>query len=102
MDERRLIERWAAWVRLGAFAFAFFQVVVLRDDYPNGATSLRLGARPQAWRRRGVFLWLSRRELSSRALAVVGFTALVFDTAVVSAFVLIYSFELGTPVARHW
>lgn len=101
MDERRLIERWTAWVRLGAFAFAFVQVVVLRDDYPNrryelaawGATAvLGVGA--------ALFLWLSRRRLSSRALALVGFTALVFDTAVVSAFVLIYSFELGTPVSQ--
>jgi signal transduction histidine kinase len=101
VDERRLIERWTAWVRLGAFAFAFFQVVVLRDDYPNrryelaawGTTAaLAVGAL--------IFLWLSRRELSGRALAVVGFTALVFDTAVVSAIVLIYSFELGTPVSQ--
>jgi signal transduction histidine kinase len=101
VDERRLIERWTAWVRLGAFAFAFLQVVVLRDDYPNrryevaawGATAvLAVGA--------AIFLWLSRRDLSRRALAVVGFTALVFDTAVVSAFVLIYSFELGTPVSQ--
>ena len=99
MDERRAIERWTASIRLGACAFAFLQVLVLRDDYPApryeaaawGATAaLAVGA--------VVFFWLSRRPLSSRALAWVGFIALVFDTAVVSAFVLAYSFELGTPV----
>jgi signal transduction histidine kinase len=99
VDERRAIERWTASIRLGACAFAFLQVLVLRDDYPStryeaaawGATAaLAVGA--------VVFFWLSRRPLSSRALAWVGFIALVFDTAVVSAFVLAYSFELGTPV----
>jgi two-component system phosphate regulon sensor histidine kinase PhoR len=101
MDERRLIERWIAWVRLGAFVFAFVQVVVLRDDFPSrryelaawiATAALGVGA--------ALFLWLSRRRLSSRSLARVGFVALTFDTAVVSAFVLIYSSELGTPVIQ--
>jgi signal transduction histidine kinase len=101
VDERRLIERWIAWVRLGAFAFAFVQVVVLRDDFPNrryelgawiATAALGLGA--------ALFLWLSRRRLSRRSLAWVGFVALAFDTAVVSAFVLVYSSELGTPVIQ--
>ncbi len=101
MAERRAIERWTAAVRLGAFAFAVLQVVVFRDDYPNrryelaawGATvALGIGA--------AVFFWLSRQALSDRALARVGFAALTFDTAVVSAFVLAYSFELGTPVSQ--
>jgi signal transduction histidine kinase len=99
VDERRAIERWTASIRLGACAFAFLQVLVLRDDYPArryevaawaATAALAVGA--------AVFFWLSRRPLSSRALGWVGFIALVFDTAVVSAFVLAYSFELGTPV----
>jgi signal transduction histidine kinase len=101
VDERWAIERWTAAVRLGACGFAILQVLVLRDDYPDrryavaawAATAvLVVGA--------AVFFWLSRRPLSSRALGTVGFAALAFDTAVVSAFVLTYSFELGTPVSQ--
>jgi K+-sensing histidine kinase KdpD len=98
--EQRAAERWIARVRLGAFAFAFLQVVVLRDDFPNRRYELA------AWVATAVlavgaafFFWLSDRPLSSRALGWVGLAALTFDTAVVSAFVLTYSFELGTPVS---
>jgi hypothetical protein len=101
VDERRAIERWTAWVRAGAVGFAFLQVALLRDDYPNARyeaaawltfAALAVGA--------AVFFWLSRRPMSDRMLARVGFAALVFDTAVVSAFVLTYAFELGTPVSQ--
>jgi two-component system sensor histidine kinase KdpD len=99
--EQRAVEGWIARVRLGALAFAFLQVVLLRDDFPNrryelaawGATAVLAVGAP-------CFFWLSRRPLSSRALGWVGFAALTFDTAVVSAFVLAYSFELGTPVSQ--
>ena len=47
-----------------------------------------------------VFLWLSRRDLSVRELRVVGFTALVFDAAVVAAYVLVFSFDSGTPIRQ--
>jgi signal transduction histidine kinase len=101
VEERRAIERWTAWIRAGAVVFAFLQVVVLRDEYPDRRYEaaawitlvvLAIGA--------AVFFWLSRRPLSDRTLTWVGFAALVFDTAIVSAFVLTYSFELGTPVSQ--
>jgi signal transduction histidine kinase len=99
--EQRAVERWIAGVRLGAFVFAFLQIVLLPDDYPSRRYELA------AWVATAVlavgaacFLWLSRRPLSSRALGWVGFAALTFDTAIVSAFVLAYSFELGTPVRQ--
>ena len=101
MGEERAVERWIARVRIGGFAVAFLQVVLLPDDYPNRRYELA------AWIATAVlgvgavfFFWLIRRPLSRRALAVVGFGSLVFDTAVVSAFVLTYSFELGTPVPQ--
>jgi signal transduction histidine kinase len=101
VDERRAIERWIARVRLGAFAFALLQVVVLPDDYPNRRYELAAWAATAALGvGAAVFFWLSRRPMSSRALARVGFAALAFDTAVVSAFVITYSFELGTPVRQ--
>jgi signal transduction histidine kinase len=99
--EQRAVERWIARVRLGAFAFAFFQVVLLPDDFPNRRYEL---AALVATAVLGVgavfFFWLSRRPLSRGALRVVGFSALLFDTAIVSAIVLAYSFELGTPVRQ--
>jgi hypothetical protein len=101
VNERREIERWIALVRLGGFAFAFLQVVLLPDDFPNRRYELA------AWVATAVlgvgavfFFWLSRRPLSGRALRAVGFSALLFDTAIVSAIVLAYSFELGTPVLQ--
>ena len=64
-------ERWVAWVRVGAFAFALLQVVLLGDEYPSRTYEV------VAWLTTGalgvgalVFLWLSRRDLSVRELRV--------------------------------
>jgi hypothetical protein len=35
VGEKRAVERWIARVRLGGFAFAFLQVVLLPDEFPN-------------------------------------------------------------------
>jgi signal transduction histidine kinase len=101
MGERRAVERWIARVRLGGFAFAFLQVVLLPDEFPSRRYELA------AWVVTAVLgvgalvsFWLLRRPMSRRTLEVFGFGALLFDTAVVSAFVLTYSFELGTPVRQ--
>ena len=101
MGEQRAVERWIARVRLAGFAVAFLQVVLLPDDYPNRRYELA------AWITTAVlavgavvFFWLIRRPMSGPALARVGFAGLVFDTAIVSSFVVIYSFELGTPVPQ--
>ena len=103
MSRRSLLEteRWVAWVRVGAFAFALLQVVLLGDEYPSRTYEV------VAWLTTGalgvgalVFLWLSRRDLSVRELRVVGFTALVFDAAVVAAYVLVFSFDSGTPIRQ--
>jgi signal transduction histidine kinase len=97
----RETERWVARVRLGAVAFALFQLLLIGDDYPD-ATYERL-----AWATTAAFtvgalvlFWLSRRDLRVPALRRVGFLALVFDAAIVSSYVLIYSFEPGTPVRQ--
>jgi signal transduction histidine kinase len=101
MGEQRAVERWIARVRLGGFAFAVLQVVLFPDDFPSRRYELA------AWITTAVLgvgalvsFWLLRRPMSKRTLDVFGFGALLFDTAVVSAFVLIYSFELGTPVRQ--
>jgi signal transduction histidine kinase len=101
MGEQIAVELWIARVRVGGFVLAFIQVVLFPDEFPNrryelaawGATVvLAVGA--------AFFFWLIRRPLSRRSLEAVGFAALLFDTAVVSAFVLTYSFEVGTPVRQ--
>jgi signal transduction histidine kinase len=99
--EQRATERWIARVRLGAFGFAFLQVVLLPDDFPNRRYELA------AWIATAVlgvgalvFFWLSGQSWSGRAFGWIGFAALAFDTAIVSTFVVTYSFELGTPVRQ--
>ena len=95
----REAERWLAWVRLAAVPFAVFQVAVA-SDYPSHyerwawLTTVLFAA--------GTFvlLWLSRRGWSQRGQVALGFSALGFDFAVVSAFVLIYSYQQGSPVRQ--
>jgi signal transduction histidine kinase len=101
VGEQRAVERWIARVRVGGFAFAFLQVFLFPDDFPNRRYELAVWVTTAVLGVGAVFFfWLIRRPMSRRALSVVGFAALVFDTAVVSAFVLAYSFELGTPVSQ--
>ena len=89
-----------AWVRLLAVPFAVLEVGLLKDDYPPGyerwawalTALLAIGA--------GVLLWLAYRVPSRRAWRRIGFGALVLDTVVVYGYVLVYSFEPGTPIRQ--
>jgi signal transduction histidine kinase len=95
----RQTERWIAWVRAGAVAFAVFQVI-FSSGYPRHYER-------HAWIVTGVFavgaaaiLALSRRDLTlsrQRALAV---GATLFDTVVVGAYLLVYSFEAASPIRQ--
>jgi K+-sensing histidine kinase KdpD len=99
LERIREIERWIGWVRLFAVPFAVLEVGLGTTDYPPGYEEI-------AWAITGVFavgallLWiLSRRKRPLRAQQRLAVTSLVFDTAVVAAFsVLYYSFEIGTPI----
>jgi signal transduction histidine kinase len=93
----RQLERWMAWIRLAAVGWAVLEVGVLNDHYPAGYESA-------AWLTTAGFavgavalFVTSRRELSGRDLRRLGIVTLAFDTAVVSAYVLVFSFEAGTP-----
>jgi signal transduction histidine kinase len=95
----RDVERWIAWIRLGAVPFAIFQVALDRH-YPR---HYELGA----WLTTGVFavgalaFWtVSRREWSKAALQRIGLAALAFDFAIVSAYTLIYSYEQASPIRQ--
>ena len=96
----RDVERWMARIRLGALAFALFQIGVLRDEYPPGyevaawITTAVLAAGALG------FWALARLDLGERTYRWVGLAALAFDTAIVSAYVLIYSFQPGTAVRQ--
>jgi K+-sensing histidine kinase KdpD len=93
----RQLERWTAWIRLAAVPWAVLEVGILTDDYPSGyeaaarttTAGLAVGAL--------VLFGLSRRPLPGRQLRRLGFVALAFDTAVVSAYVVVFTFETGTP-----
>jgi hypothetical protein len=91
-DEMRTTAGWIAWVRLAAVPFVLTEVAIERGNYPPGyerwawvvAASFAVGAVS--------LFWTHRRGLDA------GLAAYAFDAAVVSAFVVIYSFEPGSPV----
>jgi signal transduction histidine kinase len=90
------VERWLAWIRLGAVPFAIFQVA-FTSGYPDGYLTA-------VWIITSVFaagtvvLFFAARRF--RGDARLGAAALAFDTAVVSAYVLGYSFEQATPIRQ--
>jgi K+-sensing histidine kinase KdpD len=95
----RDIERWIGVVRLIAVPFALAQVA-FAQEYPPGYAKY-------AWLTTGVFTLgavvifaLARRDVGPRAQAALGAAALAFDTVLVSAFILVFHFQEGTPVGR--
>jgi signal transduction histidine kinase len=95
----REIERWLAWIRLIAVPFAVFQVAIASDYLHNYER--------WAWVITGLFgagtvliLWFTSRELRPPVQVVLGYSALAFDFAVVSAYILLYSFEPGSPIRQ--
>jgi len=95
----REVERWLAFVRLAGVPFALFQVAI-GSNYPRGYEGW-------AWFITGCFaagslvlLWLSQRDWPLRSQTVLGGGALAFDFAIVSAYILLYNFEQGTPVRQ--
>jgi signal transduction histidine kinase len=97
LERLRRTEIWIAWVRVFAVPLAAFEVAIVGNEHPAGyerwgwttAAALTLGA--------FAFFWLARRPLDRQALGRIGFLALGFDTAIVYAFVFIYTFEPSTP-----
>ena len=96
----RETERWIALVRLAAVPFAIVEVGLLSTDYPPGyekwawitTAALAVGA--------VTFFFLSRAPVFDRAPRRIGFLALALDTAVVSAYAIIYQYEIGSPVRQ--
>jgi signal transduction histidine kinase len=95
----REVERWIAFVRVAAVPFAIFQVAIA-SHYPPGYQRW-------AWLATGIFaagtlalLWLARRDWEYAEQVRLGVIALAFDFAVVATYILIYSFEQGTPIRQ--
>jgi signal transduction histidine kinase len=95
----RAVERWIAWVRLGAVPLAIFQVSVT-NDYPDGY-------RLWGWLTTGVLVvgglalfWLGRQDWERTTQRRLGLAALAFDFAIASAYTLIYSFESESPIRQ--
>jgi signal transduction histidine kinase len=94
----RETERWIAFVRLAAVPFAIVEVGLLSTDYPSGyeiwawlATALlAVGAVG--------FYFLSAPQTFVRAPMRIGLLGLFLDSVVVTAFVVIYQYEIGSPV----
>jgi hypothetical protein len=84
------VSAWIPWVRLIAAPFAVLEVVVERGNYPPGYERW-------AWIVTGTFVAGALTLFWFRQLRAPG---LAFDLVVVSAYVAVYSFELGTPVRQ--
>jgi hypothetical protein len=91
----RDVTDWIPWIRLIAVPFAILEVLVERGNYPAGYERW-------AWLVTGVFvagaavLFLSTRSgLPWTAAAGLG-----FDLVLLSSYVAVYSFEVGTPVRQ--
>jgi hypothetical protein len=90
LERPEIRDAWIVWGRVVAAPFVAFEVAVERGNYPPGDEWF-------AWALAGVFtagalVFLHFRERRAPALA--------FDWVVVSSFVALYSFEVGTPVIQ--
>jgi signal transduction histidine kinase len=98
LERLRSTEIWIAWVRVLAVPWAVLEVGFLADGYPPGYQAWAWAATAALAAGAVVFFVLARIELGPGARRVVGAAALVFDVAIVYAYSLIFSFELGQPV----
>jgi signal transduction histidine kinase len=101
LPRRWQLERWIAWIRLGAVPWALLEVGLLTDDYPS------TGYEAAGWAATAVlaagavgYFWLVRRELSERVQRLVSFSALAFDSLIVWIYVFVYAFQPGRQVSQ--
>ncbi len=86
---------WIAPIRLVIAPFALLEVAIERGNYPPGheASAWAIAA---AFAVGAIALFVAyTRRIAPRVVGAVG---LVFDTAVVSGFVVLYGFEPSSPV----
>jgi signal transduction histidine kinase len=89
-------ERWLANVRLGAVVFAVAEVGLFTEFYPEGY-QLWAWLLTAAFAVGSVALFLASRNEQFVMSTAFGWLSLVFDTAVIGGFALLYSYEYGSP-----
>ena len=94
MSERVAIERWMARLRLVAVLFVLLQVSVFTSHFPPGYESA-------AWEVTAIFAagavayFLIAQFARPEWVAAVGLSALVFDTIVIGAYAIVFSYGYG-------
>jgi signal transduction histidine kinase len=89
-----------AWVRLLAVLFALLEVAIFEADYPSGYESWAWGITAVFGIGSVLLLLLAYRVQSRHAWRWIGLGALVLDTAVVYGYVIVFTFEPGTPMRQ--
>jgi signal transduction histidine kinase len=89
-----------AWLRVAAVVFAVLEVGVFEADYPENYELWAWGI-TAVFAAGGIFfLAAAYRGATRSAWRWLGLAALVFDTTVVYAYVLVFTFEEGTPMRQ--
>ena len=99
LQRLRETERWIGWVRLAAVPFAIANVALV-ENYPSGYEAWGWAITAVFAVGAGALLWLGRRDWPREAQARLGLCATAFDFAVVSAYVLVYHFQTGSPLRQ--
>jgi signal transduction histidine kinase len=84
-----------AWVRLAAVPFALLEVLVLRDGYPADYKTWALALTGVLAVGAAVLLVLAYRAPRSE-WRLIGFGALLFDSAIAYGYIFVFAFEPGT------
>ena len=100
LERRWELERWISIIRLIAVPWALIEVGVVTDftsaRYETAAwvvtATLAVGAI--------LFFWIGRRGVPAPYQPGVCFAGLLFDTGVIWAYALVFSFETGSPTIR--
>ena len=92
--QRREIERWVAWIRLGGLVFAVLEVGLFTRRFPPGYLDAAW-ALTIAFAAGTVLLYWLARVVPDRDLSAVGFAAFAFDTAVVATYGFVFSYVYG-------
>jgi hypothetical protein len=90
LDRPGGLDAWIAFVRAAAVPFVFLEVAIERGNYPPG---------DERWAWALAVLFAVGAAVFSR-YRFLRAPALVFDWAVLSGWVALYSFEPGTPVRQ--
>jgi signal transduction histidine kinase len=95
----RSIERWIALVRLAALPFVI-AIVSVADNYPPGYDTAAWIVTAVFAVGSIVFFAITRRPIRDEHDVRLSIAGQVFDTAVIVAYVLVFSFERGVPVGQ--